>query len=51
MSGSDFRVIADMCGTSITQIELTYYHLNDMIRLTNAVADYRVDSDGTIRVI
>ena len=51
MSGVDFRAIADMCGTSITQIERVYYHLNDTIRLTNAVADYRVDSDGTICVV
>ena len=51
MSGLDFRAIADMCGTNISQIERTYYHLNDNIRLTNAVADYRVDSDGTIRVV
>ena len=51
MSGLDFRAIADMCGTSIMQIERTYYHLNDTIRLTNAVADYRVDSDETIRVV
>ena len=50
MSGVDFSTIADMCGTSITQIERTYYHLNDTIRLTNAVADYRVESDGTICV-
>jgi len=40
-----------MCGTSITQIERVYYHLNDTIRLTNTVADYRLDSDGTIRVV
>ena len=51
MSGLDFRAIADMCGTSISQIERTYYHLNDRIRLTNAVADYRLDSDGTICVV
>ena len=51
MSGLDFRAIADMCGTSITQIERVYYHLNDTIRLTNAVADYRLDSDGTICVV
>ena len=51
MSGLDFRTITEMCGTSITQIERTYYHLNDTIRLTNAVADYRVDSDETIRVV
>ncbi len=29
MSGLDFRAIADMCGTSITQIERTHYHLNE----------------------
>ena len=51
MSGLDFRAIADMCGTSTTQIERVYYHLNDTIRLTNAVADCRVDSDGTICVV
>ena len=51
MGGVDFRAIADMCGTNISQIERTCYHLNDNIRLTNAVADYRVDSDGTIRVV
>ena len=51
MSSLDFRAITEMCGTSITEIECTYYHLNETIRLTNAVADYRVDSDGTIRVV
>ena len=51
MSGLDFRAIADMCGTSITEIECTYYHLNDTIRLTNVVAEYRVEEDGTIRVV
>ena len=40
-----------MCDTSITQIERVYYQLNDTIRLTNAMADYRVDSDGTIRLV
>ena len=28
MSGVDFRAIADMCGTSISQTERTYYHLS-----------------------
>ena len=51
MSGVDFRAIADMCGTSIIQIERVYYHLNDTIRFTDAVADYRVGSDGTICVV
>ena len=40
-----------MCGTSIAQIEKTYYHLNDAIRLTNAVADRKRKIDGTIMPI
>ena len=40
-----------MCGTSVVQIERTYYHLNDEIRITNAVADYRRLDDGTIEVV
>jgi len=51
MSGLTFRQIADMCGTSVAQIEKTYYHLNDEIRLTNAVADYKRNADGTIEVL
>jgi hypothetical protein len=51
MSGLMFRQIADMYGTSVAQIEKTYYHLNDEIRLTNAVADYRRNADGTIEVV
>ena len=51
MSGLTYRQIADMCGTSITQIEKTYYHLNDEIRLTNAVADYKRNKDGTIQIL
>ena len=39
----------DMCGTSITQIEKTYFHLNDDIRRSSALADFRVEADGTIR--
>ena len=51
MSGLNFRQIAGMCGTSATQIERTYYHLNDEIRLTNALADYIRNENGTITVI
>ena len=51
MSGLNFNNIADMCGTSIAQIERTYYHLNDEIRITNALADYRRNKDGTIEPI
>ncbi|MEC8360608.1 MAG: hypothetical protein VXY74_07315 [SAR324 cluster bacterium] len=39
------------CSNSITQIQHTYHHLNDTIRLNNAVADYRLDSDVTIRLV
>ncbi|WP_407663605.1 tyrosine-type recombinase/integrase [Methylomonas albis] len=38
MKGLSFRQVAEMCGTSITQIERTYYHLNDDIRMENALA-------------
>ena len=51
MSGLSFKQIADKCGTSVAQIERTYYHLNDEIRLTNALADYRRNEDGTIEAI
>jgi len=51
MSGLNYRQIADMCGTSVAQIEKTYYHLNDEIRLTNALADYKRKADGTIEAI
>jgi DNA-binding CsgD family transcriptional regulator len=39
MSSLTFRQIADVCGTSVAQIEKTYYHLNDKIRLTNVLVD------------
>lgn len=51
MSGLSFRQIADMCGTSVAQIERTYYHLNDEIRLTNALAEYKRRPDGTIELV
>ena len=51
MRGLTFRQIADMCGTSVAQIEKTYYHLSDEIRLTNAVADYRRRDGGIIEVV
>ncbi|WP_201260744.1 site-specific integrase [Candidatus Enterovibrio altilux] len=51
MSGLNFKQIADMCGTNVMQIEGTYYDLNDEIRLTNALADYKRNDDGTIEPI
>ena len=51
MAGLSLRNIADMCGTSETQIERTYYHLNDEIRLTNAAAEFKRSKDGTIKIV
>ena len=51
MAGLSYRQVADMCGTSIMMIEKTYWHLNDEIQLTSALADYRRRNDGTIEVI
>jgi len=51
MAGLSYRQVADMCGTSVMMIEKTYWHLNDEVRLTSALADYRRREDGTIEVI
>ena len=46
-----YRQVADICGTSARMIEETYWHLNDEIKLTSALADYRRREDGTIEFI
>ena len=51
MSGLTSRQITHVCGISVAQIEKTYFHLNDGIRLTNALADYTRRDDGTIEVL
>ena len=51
MAGLSYRQVADMCGTSIMMIEKIYWHLNDEIRPTSALAGYRRRDDGTIEVI
>ncbi len=33
-------IVAEMCGTSITQIEKTYYHTTEAKMISNALADY-----------
>jgi integrase len=47
MSGCKFSDIAYMCGTSMTQIEKTYYHLNEEMMKTTAMATY-VKRDGKV---
>jgi integrase len=39
-SGLAIASIAEMCGTSITQIEKTYYHTTEAKMISNALADY-----------
>lgn len=39
-SGLPIASIAEMCGTSITQIEKTYYHTTEAKMISNALADY-----------
>ena len=51
MAGLSFRQVVDMCGTSIAMIEKTYWHLNDEMWKTAAMADYRRREDWTIEVI
>jgi integrase len=48
MGGLTYGQVAEMCGTSISQIERTYYHLNDRMRMTHALAGYAVDEDGLV---
>ena len=47
-SGLSYKDIADMCGTSTTQIEKTYYHIDRDIKITQALADYIVSDEGII---
>jgi len=46
-SGLPISSIAEMCGTSITQIEKTYYHTTEAKMISNALADY-VYKDGLL---
>ena len=47
MSGCKFTDIAYMCGTSVNKIEKTYYHLNEAMMKTTAMATY-VKRDGKV---
>lgn len=48
LSGLSYGEIADMCGTSAAHAEKTYYHISKAMKLTNALADYKVEKNGTI---
>lgn len=47
-AGLSYQQVAEMCGTSIAQIERTYYHLNDAARMTHALTGYEIDEDGIV---
>jgi len=46
VNGLNHRQVADMCGTSISQIEKTYYHVDESIMRQAALADYDTGNDG-----
>ncbi len=48
MSGLSYRQISDICGTSASQIESAYYHINEEIMRTNAMAGYKLSEGGLI---
>ena len=48
VNGLSHRQVADMCGTSISQIEKTYYHVNRQIMEATALADHDMDNNGIV---
>lgn len=47
-SGISYGNVAKMCGTSVTQIERTYFHIDKEVMISNALAGYFVSKDGVI---
>jgi integrase len=47
-AGLSYQQVAEMCGTSVAQIERTYYHLNDAGRMVHALTGYEVDDEGLV---
>ena len=47
-SGLSYQRVAQICGTSVTQIERTYYHIDKDVMITDALASYFVTDDGVI---
>jgi len=47
-SSLSYRRVAQICGTSVTQIERTYYHIDKDVMITDALASYFVSDDGVI---
>lgn len=47
-SGLSYGNVAKMCGTSVTQIERTYFHIDTEVMISNALAGYFVSNEGVI---
>jgi integrase len=47
-SGLSYARVAMICGTSVTQIERTYFHIDREMMISNALAGYFVTDDGLI---
>jgi integrase len=47
-SGLSYARVAQICGTSVTQIEKIYYHIDKDVMITDALASYFVSDDGVI---
>ena len=50
-SGLPIASVAEMCGTSITQIEKTYYHTTEAKMISNALADYEYKNGLLVPVV
>ena len=51
MAGCRFEDVAFMCGTSVKQIESTYYHLNEEMMKRTAVARYTVKDGIAVPIV
>jgi hypothetical protein len=40
--------VAEVCGTSVAQIERSYYHINDDTCVSHANGGCEIDEDGTV---
>ena len=47
-SGLSLKAVADICGTSPTQIHNTYYHITEDKMVSDALADYYYNADGIL---
>ena len=44
-AGLTFNQVAEMCGTSVKQIEKTYFHADEQTQLTAAIKDYTINNN------